>query len=207
MPLISDPDPYGRRLRRPPHDPMPYAPQRHHRRSIRLEGYDYTGAGAYFITIGTCDRLPLFGTIAQGDMRLSEFGAWAEFHWQDLANHHPNVDLDEFIVMPDHMHGIIVLDGSVRVPRGSPVPSGATQASPLRPTGPPPGSLGAIVGSFKSAVARRINAARKTPGTAVWHRDYYEHIIRNDGSLDRIRTYIRDNPMNWKQGRIRGALN
>jgi len=135
-------------------------------------------------------------------------GEWAEFHWRDLTNHHPNVELDEFIIMPDHMHGIILLDGSVRATPASPNTSWATQASPLRrPTGPTSGSLGAIVGSFKSAVARRINAARKTPGMVVWHRDYYEHIIRNHGSLERIRAYIRDNPMNWKKGRIRSALN
>ena len=200
---------------------MPYDPKRHHRRSIRLKGYDYTRRGAYFITIGTRDRVPLFGRIETGIMHLSEFGEWAEFHWHDLLNHHPNVDLDEYIVMPDHMHGIIVLDGSVRATPASPHtdptwatpasphtdPTWATQTSPLRrPTGPPSGSLGAIVGSYKSAVARRINAARETPGTTVWHRDYYEHIIRDDAELERIRDYIRDNPVKWKKGGIRDAL-
>ncbi|MBK8499474.1 MAG: transposase [Flavobacteriales bacterium] len=196
---------------------MPYDPALHHRRSIRLDGYDYTKAGAYFITICTHNRQRLFGVITTGSMHLSEMGRMAMDHWLDLPNHHPNLDLDECIIMPDHMHGILVLDGSVRSrdasPRGSGeaglAPAGARPTRPgLAPTGARPngfasGSLGSIIASYKSAVTRHINLEHGTPAAPIWQRNYYEHIIRHDGSLDRIRTYIRNNPSNWRKRTLR----
>lgn len=172
-----------------------------HRRSLRLRGYDYTRAGAYFITICTEDRDPIFGSIVNKEMHLSPFGLFALERWNALPDHHPNVDLDEFVVMPDHIHGIVVLDGT----QGMVQEQRARQASPLqaRPNGAPPGSLGAIVGSYKSSVSRHINALRNTPGAAVWQRNFHEHIIRHDGSLHWIRRYIRNNPANWKRGTLR----
>lgn len=105
--------------------------------------------------------------------------------WNDLPDHYPNVELDEFVVMPNHVHGIIViLDDTV----------GATRASPLQGKR---NGLGDIVGSFKSAVTKRINEINNTPGTPVWQRGYYDHIIHDDRSLTRIHEYIAHNPRRW----------
>jgi putative transposase len=113
-----------------------------------------------------------------------------------IPDHFPHVLLDEFVVMPNHVHGIIVIMPTHAV--------GATHASPLqnddtptRPRGPQRQSVGSIVGSFKSAATKRINEQRGTPGAPVWQRDYFEHIIRNDESLNRIREYILNNPLQW----------
>ena len=177
---------------------MPYDPQRHHRRSIRLPGYDYTQPGAYFITIVTHQRMPLFGEIVDGEMRLNEYGQIVHAEWFQAAVVRPYVVLhrDEFVVMPNHVHGIIwIVDvggGATRV--------GATRRvapTPIPPRGPNAGSIGAIIGQFKSITAKRINALRDTPGAPVWQRNDYEHIIRDDHALARIRDYIQSNPQRW----------
>lgn len=175
-------DPYGRPAGRP------------NRRSIRLKGYDYSQAGAYFVTICTQDRVYLFGEVVDGEMRLNEWGEIVRQCWFDIPAHFPKAALDEFVVMPNHIHGIIVLVDS---------PVGATHASPLptQPRGPQRQSIASIVGSYKSAVAKRINQQRGTPGAPVWQRNYYEHIIRNDESLNRIRQYIAENPLRWEVDR------
>ncbi len=192
-----------------------YDPERHHRRSIRLAGYDYTGQGAYFVTLCTHEREPLFGQVVAGEMVLNEWGAIVQQCWQAIPHHFLHTRLDEFVVMPNHVHGIIWIVDDVGVGASSSgVPGasgmgemvGATHASPLpgvgrtasdAPCGPKRGSIGAIVGSFKSAVTKRINEARGTPGAPLWQRNYYEHIIRNDRALALIRRYIRENPQRW----------
>ena len=168
-----------------------------HRRSIRLKGYDYTRAGAYFVTICTKDRACLFGDVADGVMRLNQMGHIVRQCWLAIPDHFPHVLLDEFVVMPNHVHGILVIMPTHDV--------GATHASPLqnddtptRPRGPQPRSVASIVGSFKSAAAKRINEHRGTPGAPIWQRNYYEHIIRDDESLNLIRNYIADNPLRWQ---------
>jgi len=170
---------------------------KNHRRSIRLKGYDYTRAGAYFVTICTKDRACLFGDVADGVMRLNQMGHIVRQCWLAIPNHVPHVLLDEFVVMPNHVHGILVIMPTHDV--------GATHASPLqnddtptRPRGPQPQSVASIVGSFKSAATKRINHHRGTPGAPVWQRNYYEHIIRDDESLNLIRNYIADNPLRWQ---------
>jgi putative transposase len=170
---------------------------KNHRRSIRLKGYDYTQAGAYFVTICTKDRACLFGDVADGVMRLNQMGHIVRQCWLAIPNHVPHVLLDEFVVMPNHVHGILVIMPTHDV--------GATHASPLqnddtstRPRGPQPRSVASIVGSFKSAAAKRINEHRGTPGAPIWQRNYYEHIIRDDESLNLIRNYIADNPLRWQ---------
>jgi len=175
---------------------MPYDPSRHHRRSIRLKGYDYTRPGAYFITICTHERAHLFGAVVEGKMQLNDAGRIAEQCWRDIPVHFPHVQLDAFVIMPNHVHGVlwIVAHDGARV--------GATHASPLRnapipPRGPVPQSIGAIIGQFKSAVTRQINALRNAPGAPVWQRNYYEHIIRNEQALNAIRRYIVENPLRW----------
>ncbi len=181
------------------------------RRSIRLKGYDYGQPGAYFVTICTRGRVHLFGEVANGEMRLNELGRVAEWYWRHIPQHAPYVELDAFVIMPNHIHAIIWI--SVRATHSTREAANSTQfssnestdmrgtpsgnASPLRPAGPTAGSLGAIVGNFKSVVARRINALRGTPGAPVWQRNYYEHVIRNDRALDAIRRYIVHNPVRW----------
>jgi len=165
------------------------------RRSIRLPEYDYAQPGAYFITACAHDRACLFGDIVGTDMRLNEWGEIAAECWRAIPDHFEHVTLDEYVIMPNHVHGILVIEddwaGNVR----------ATHASPVPPRGPQPRSIGAIVGSFKSATARRINDLRGTPDTRVWHRNYYEHVIRSEESLRQIRQYIADNPIHWADDR------
>jgi len=169
-----------------------YDPNKYHRKSIRLKGYDYTKAGAYYVTIVAYQRECLFGEIMNGEMLLNEFGNIANECWCSIPEHFPHVELGAYVVMPNHIHGIIVINDPV-------YPVGATHASPLRdtskPHGPIPGSLGAIVGSFKSAVTRRIRGESDIYG--VWQRNYFEHIIRNDVDFQRITEYIKFNPKNW----------
>ena len=185
---------------------MKYDPAKHHRRSIRLKGYDYTSPGAYFITICTHQRRCLFGNILDKTMKLSGIGLLAQACWQRLPHHCPNVTLDEFIVMPNHIHGILFLDnGSFRdlapaqgVLEGSKEP----QLNAMSQQTPKSGSLGAIIRSFKSVTSRRIGQFRDPPDCPVWQRNFYEHIIRNEAALHQIRHYIQTNPQFWQDDRL-----
>lgn len=177
---------------------MRYDPEKHHRRSIRLKGYDYTRVGAYFVTIVTKNRVCLFGEMVNGEMVANEYGVIVRECWLAIPDHFPHAALDEFIVMPNHVHGIVVLNETTTV--------GARHAVPLHnPTSqqreqfgkPVAGSIATIVRSFKSAATKRINEHRGTPGAPVWQRNYFEHIIRSEDSLNRIRKYIADNPARW----------
>ncbi len=162
------------------------------RRSIRLKAYDYSQPGAYFVTICTFQRQMLFGEVVNGNLQLNEYGHITQDCWHSLPDHFFTVGVDAFVVMPNHVHSVLLIHDV-----------GATHASPLphRPhhSGPQPRSVGAVVGAFKSAASRRINALRHTPGTPIWQRNYYEHVVRNDRDLERIRVYIQDNPANWQE--------
>src|SRR5439155_4783244 len=142
---------------------MTYDPAKHHRRSIRIPWYDYRNHGGYFITICVRNRECIFGTVAGDAVRLSQRGRIVDECWHDIPNHHVNVSLDELIIMPNHVR-VLFLIGN-RATQASPLRNvgtvvGATPASPSRPRGAPSGSLGAIIGSFKSAVSRKINQLR-----------------------------------------------
>lgn len=180
---------------------MPYNPDVHHRRSIRLKEYDYTQAGAYFVTIVTYQREPLFGEIVDGVMKLNPLGEIARQEWFKTAELRPYVELyeDEFVVMPNHAHGII---WNVGADGGAERRSARTSAADEKPH-VDAGSLGAIVRAYKSAVTYAINAARQSRGVTVWHRNYYEHIIRDDADLKRIRDYIANNPLRWTEDSLR----
>jgi putative transposase len=180
-----------------------------HRRSIRLRGWDYTAAAAYFVTIVTHERDMLFGEIVGGEVVLSTFGHVAAEEWARTAAVRANVELDEFVVMPNHIHGIVWVTspaGDVALPADvgarHRLDEGARHR--LAPTGGgrgisvAAGSLGAVIGGYKSAVARRINDLRGTPGEPVWQRNYYERIVRNERELAAIRLYILENPRNWE---------
>ena len=179
------------------------------RRSIRLPGYDYTQPGAYFITLCTHGGECLFD-----DPVLRRV---VEKAWVELPRHFSRLSLDDWVVMPNHFHGIPMLSDvrdvgamhsyqSLAPTRGiapAEIPDVAIglpgNASPLPfPSGAPRGSLGAIIGNFKSMTTRRINRIRKTPGMPVWQRNYYEHIIRTERALNAIRKYITENPTRWR---------
>jgi len=184
---------------------MTYDPRKHHRRSIRLPGYDYTQPGAYFVTFVAHDRECLFGDVVDGVMRLNAFGEIVRDEWFRTAVVRPYVmlDPDEFVVMPNHVHGIIWITGGRGDPVGRPYdPVGRphdNDRDDQRPHGPAAGSVGAIIGQIKSIAAKRINALRGTPAAPVWGRNYYEHIIRYETSLSRIRRYIAANPSRWAE--------
>lgn len=178
----------------------------HRRRSIRLPGYDYTQPGAYVVTICTHERVHLFGKVVDGEMRLNTYGEIVREEWFRTAEVRPNVELldDEFVIMPNHTHGItwIVDVGTTHWPVvGGQIVGVQRRCAPTStaPTKPnvAPGSLGAIIRSFKSTVTRRVNTLRTTPGAPVWQRNYWEHVIRDERALDCIRRYIAHNPLRW----------
>jgi REP element-mobilizing transposase RayT len=185
---------------------MPFNPQLHHRRSIRLQGYNYSQAGAYFVTLVAHERSDFFGEVVEDVMRLNHAGKIAGAEWQRLATRFPNLRLDAYIIMPNHLHGILIITEQPLEAR--PITPGASGdiafpatrnfdiakgSSKLAPQGPAPASIGAMIGQFKSRVTKRL----KLP-IPIWQRNYYEHIIRDQAELDRIRQYILDNPRRWK---------
>jgi len=181
---------------------MSYDSNRHHRRSIRLAGYDYTQPGAYFVTICTHQREWLLGEVVDGKVVLSEFGRIAHDEWWASSRIRREIELDAFVVMPNHIHGIvwIVADDPVEAEAHGRV--GAHGRAPLRR---PPKSLGSFIAGYKSVVTKRINQMRGTPGVPVWQRNYWEHIIRTERALQAIRQYIADNPARWSLDRYNPA--
>jgi REP element-mobilizing transposase RayT len=165
------------------------------RSSLRLRGFDYTQPGAYFITVCTHRRETLFGTVVDQIVRPSAEGEIAGRTWLHLPNHYPNCELDAFVVMPNHVHGILIL--GARVGAGfKPAPTSREEASPEGTVGRWQ-SLSEMIRGFKTFSARRINELRGTRGKPVWQRGFYEHVIRTDTDLDRIREYIEANPGCW----------
>ena len=182
------------------------------RRSIRLKGYDYSQPGAYFVTIVTQDRLCLFGDVVGGTVRLNDAGRLAQAAWERLPCRFPGIDLDAFVVMPNHIHGIIAINGRVGAPpAGAPDPAG-TVGAPLvgalpsrAPTRGAP-TVGDVVGAYKSVTTveytRGVRALDWPPfRRRLWQRNYYERIVRDDAFLDRVRRYILDNPAQWGSDR------
>jgi REP element-mobilizing transposase RayT len=184
---------------------MPYDSNYHHRRSIRLRGYDYTQAGAYFVTTCVQNREPLFGEIVGGSVRLNVQGEIAVEWWDKITGHFQGVELDAFVVMPNHMHGIVVLTEPLGIASTQFVQAGASGEMELplmTSTSSRPMPLGRVMAFFKYQSTKAINQARATPGARVWQRNYYEHVVRNDGSLRRIREYIASNPLQWEQDQL-----
>lgn len=172
---------------------------RNARRSIRLQGYDYSSSGSYFITMNTYQRKRLFGHIHKGVMVLSRYGNIAHQCWLNLAIKKPWIFLDEFIIMPDHMHGIITIK-SYRFDKHAHDTTLSTPASKIAGYGQMvPRSISILLRTYKSVVTRWINSQRRTPGERIWQRNYYEHIVRNAEDLNRIRKYIKANPDYWKR--------
>ncbi len=172
-----------------------FDPQKHHRKSIRLQGYDYSQAGAYFVTIVTYQRDCLFGKIENEEMQLNDFGKIADECWRAIPEHFPAVELGAYVVMPNHAHGIIVINNDESISGVGATHWVAPTIPNTRPNGPKRGSLGAIIGSYKMVVTRRIQHEHNATG--IWQRNYYEHIIRNEREMDNIWRYIESNPAQW----------
>lgn len=181
------------------------------RKFIRLKGYDYRWPGAYFITICTAGKKHYFGSIKDGRVSLSQVGLIVEKCWLTLPKSFHNVRLDTYVIMPNHIHGIIILVDDEEHCRGE---AFANQLSAVHSiiaanASPDPhfaigtlsGSISAIIQSFKANTSRRINAVNGTRGGTLWQRNYYEHIIRSEQSLDEIREYTLGNPWNWSSDR------
>jgi REP element-mobilizing transposase RayT len=191
---------------------MTYDAEHHHRRSIRLRGYDYTQAGAYFITICTQNRRSLFGRIVNGTMQLNDAGRMVESIWNTLPLLHPGLETDAFIVMPNHIHGIIFIVGA-----GLPAPiqderdddremadQAENERSSTRVAPTEIQKIGDIIGEFKSRVTVEYIRGVKTRGwkgfdQRLLQRNYFEHIIRNERALNLIRQYIAENPQKWEE--------
>jgi putative transposase len=178
---------------------MPFNPKKHNRRSIRLKGYDYTQPGAYFITICTSKREHLFGHIKDEKMHLNRYGEAVQFNWNNLPKIYPHVQLDAFVIMPDHIHGIIILKND---PVGAGSPTDESTTENLYKPAPAPQKrhgLPEIIRNLKTRSGTRINQLRSTKGNPVWQRGYYEHIVRNQQALFNIRRYIINNPIKWQK--------
>ncbi len=165
---------------------MKFDPQKHHRRSIRLQGYDYSRPGGYYATIVVEGRECLFGEIVNGEMVLNDYGRIVAEAWQWLQEQYPYVELLAWVIMPNHIHGIIIIHEDGRGGSRS-APTGMVKRKPL----------GGLIGAFKTVSTKKINLLRKTEGAVIWQRNYYEHIIRDDDDYNRIRLYILDNPAAW----------
>jgi putative transposase len=190
------------------------------RKSIRLKNYDYSEPGMYFVTIclecrgaaccalecaPQCDSANAagtgFGHIENGRMVLNQFGQIVDSCWKLIPVHFPHVMLDEFVVMPDHLHGIITIATAQRIDMSPYMDTArhadgrAQHAAPLRTC--VPGSVPTIIRSFKSVVTNRVNQLRNSPGTVLWQRKFHERVIRNENELLKMRIYIQENPKKW----------
>jgi REP element-mobilizing transposase RayT len=199
---------------------MKYNPDLHHRRSIRLQGYDYANAGAYFVTICCKNRKCLFGKIVSGKMILNEHGEIATQHWHSIPQHFSYAILHKYIVMPNHLHGIIEIKNDAATIGNTVV--GALHATP--PQSPPQykktfphnlamkneymatispkcATLSVIIRSYKSSVSKQIHD-RINDHTPIWQRNYWEHIIRDEIEYAKISNYIENNPILWENDRF-----
>ena len=168
----------------------------HDRQSMRLPHYDYTQDGAYFVTIVTRNRLRLFGDVLCGKMVLNDIGKLVETVWLEIPSHFEYVTADAFIIMPNHVHGIILLEGDssksiVGTRHAVSLPKGETFGKPIA------GSLSTIIRSFKSEVSRQVNLTERTHVAKLWQGRFYEHIIRNEREHQAIFDYIQANAQNW----------
>ena len=160
---------------------MPYDPQIHHRRSVRLAGYDYSFPAGYFVTICAEKRACIFGEVKNERVVLSEIGRVVHQCWFDLVGKYPGLELDAFVLMPNHLHGVWGLF------------CGDVKECGAVPT------LGTVMGFFKYESTKRVNEMTGVAGAKVWQRSYYDHVIRDNRSLGAIREYIETNPERWEQ--------
>ncbi len=148
-----------------------------------MDGFDYSQSGAYYVTLVTRDREPIFGWIENGEMNLNPCGEIARAVWEDLPQHYPGMDFDAYCIMPNHMHGIIIIRDDV---------GEGLKPSPTMP-------LSEIIRGFKTFSARKINEFQNTPGRSIWQRNFFDRIIRSNEELEKIRDYIFNNPAHWNE--------
>ncbi len=170
--------------------PSNFDPEIHHRRSIRLRGYDYSQPGSYFITLCTSGKKCLFGNVLEDKMVQNETGKMVEEVWRAMPGRFAGIEVDEFVVMPNHLHAILRIVGAPLA--GAHVARAGTSPAP---------TVGDIVGAFKSistiAISRMARFAGTKSHTKLWQRNYFEHIIRDETELGKIREYIQTNPLRW----------
>jgi putative transposase len=198
---------------------MKFDPLKHHRQSMRLPGYDYSLPGAYFITVVTHHRENILGEVISGQMLLNNYGKIVEGAWNDLPRHYPNIALEVFCVMPNHIHGIILINDTLS--RGGSPNDDETSADitierrdlyptyhetrPYISTEPIERDRGKfhglseIVRAFKTFSATRINNFRNIRGVPVWQRSFFDHIIRGEWDFQNIHDYIQINSQNWQK--------
>jgi REP element-mobilizing transposase RayT len=171
-----------------------YNPDKHHRRSIRLPGYDYSNPGAYFVTICSWQKECIFGEIVNGVIRLNEYGVVVNKFINNIPDRFVDTELDCSVIMPNHVHAIFIIACIV----------GAIHELPLRNVSALEHCkqrrimlLSKIVGWFKMNSSKHINQIRNTPGAPLWQRNYYERVIRNETELFQLRKYIQNNPLGW----------
>ncbi len=172
----------------------PIENQPNNRKSIRLKGYDYSLPGAYFITLLTYQCIELFGHVESGEVILNQYGQVVFDTVEKLHELYPYMVINPFIIMPDHFHGVIRIIELSDECKGGSRPA-LTEMLKIKP-------LGQLIGAFKTLSAKKINLLRSTPGSPVWHRNYYDHIIHNDDEFRKIWDYIDTNPQNWDHNRL-----
>ena len=172
--------------------------------SLRLDNYNYSWAGAYFITICSYKKESLFGKINDFSMKLNDFGKIVQSCWDQISGKYKNIDLGDFVIMPNHIHGIILIVGAIhespetkRTIYKSSCNNGVIRELPLRVERRNM-LLSKIIGRFKMNSSKLINNIRSSAGAHIWQRGYYDHIIRNDEDLNNIKQYIQNNPQNWQ---------
>ena len=183
---------------------MAYDPDKHHRHSIRLPQYDYAQPGVYFVTICTHKHECVLGDVIDGVMTLNDWGTVADRFWDEVSAHFHGVAVDAHAVMPNHVHANIVIvrdplrRGEVASPSMATTPAAELggETPPLQPT------LGQIVAYYKYQTTKAINLLRGMPGAKFWQRNYWEHVIRNEAEMDRIRDYIETNPARWSDDQL-----
>jgi REP element-mobilizing transposase RayT len=168
-----------------------------------LKAYDYSQPSGYFVTICTKNKEYILGAMGNESMRFSAVGNIVRTCWEAIPDHLPDVELDQWIIMPNHLHGIIIIHDHCRGEAFAEtrflLEDQSANASPLRhPKGTTPRSLGAIIQNFKSVTTRKVNQIRATPGLKLWQRGFYDRIIRNKAEFDRVRKYIKENPLKWE---------
>ena len=172
---------------------MPFDPDRHHRRSVRLHGWDYSTAGLYYITICVGRKACVFGNVAGETVELTDSGILARDCWLAIPEHHPRVVLDAFVIMPNHIHGIVGLrDEGLE---GDPAINRQLDSASSTFVAPTSGSAGTIVGTYKAAVTRGLR--RSGHADFKWQRSFYDRIIRSERSLNGFREYIDQNLLKW----------
>lgn len=179
---------------------MKYNPDIHHRKSIRIPEYDYGQPGYYFVTLNVQNRDCLFGEIKDSKIELTDIGKIIKYHWSKLPLYFKNIELDDYVIMPDHFHGIIRIVRAMHSNENIVFDKKHLEnASPIQPTGTQPGSVAAIIQNFKSVTARKINHILKRSNHRLWQRNYWERVIRDEVELQKIRKYISENPLKWSE--------